>query len=152
MSKKKFSIFLKCMLNEGDFCDWCHENGYEVEEMDFDQWLNERMETEYEMLQEYLNQYDNECIITGTLGLWWGTATLEPTHATSVNAALNRMLGGGYDLLEVNQYSRYFEFVVAHHDGTNRFRVHLLSPVGLARYNDRGKVSVSNKENTIMIF
>ena len=151
MSKKKFTIFLKCMFNEGDFCDWCQENGYKVEDMDFDQWLNERMETEYEMLQEYLNQYDNDCIVTGTLGLWWGTAKLEPMHTKSVNAALNQMLSGGCELLEVNQYDRYFEFVVTHHDGTNRFRVHLLSPVGLARYYERGKVSVSNKENTIFI-
>lgn len=152
MNKKKFTIFLKCMFNEGDFADWCEENGYNVEDKDFDQWLNERLGEEQEMLQECLNQYDNECIITGTLGLWWGTAKIEPTHAKSVIGALNRMLCDGHDLLEINQYDRYFEFIVAHHDGTNRFRVHLLSPVGLARYNERGKVSVSNKENTIMIF
>lgn len=151
MNKSKFSVFLKCQYNESDFCDWCHENGYDVEDMDFDEWLDQILEEETEMLHEYLNQYDNECIITGTLGLWWGTAKIEPAHAKSVNGALNRMLNSGNDLLEVNQYDRYFEFVVAHHDGTNRYRVHLLSPVGVTRYYERGKVSVSNKENTIII-
>jgi hypothetical protein len=144
----KHTIYEIGLLNEGDFIQWCHDNGHKVEEMDFNTWLDWEETNQWDNLLESLNEYDQECMITGTLGLWWGSAKLEPTHAKSVNMALNRCIGS--DRLEkVIMHDRYFEFVVSHHDGTNRFKVYLLSPVGLERYYNTGKVGLTRKENTL---
>ena len=146
----EYTIYKRENLNEEDFIQWCKDNGYNVEEMDFNDWLVCEEEHQYECLLEQLNEYDYECFVTGTLGLWWGKAEIEPTRTKSVNMALNLCIGGNV-LEEVTMYDRYFEIVVSHHDGTNRFRVYPLSPVGLDRYNTTGVLSLDNEENTIAL-
>lgn len=144
----KRTIYEIGLLNEEDFIQWCHDNGHEVEEMDFNTWLDWEETNQWDDFLETLNEYDQECMITGTLGLWWGSAEIEPAHAKSINMALNRCIGN--DRLEkVIMHDRYFEFVVSHHDGTNRFKVYLLSPVGLEKYYNTGKVGLTRKENTL---
>ena len=144
------TIYKRGNLNEEDFIQWCKDNGYNIAEMDFDNWLYWEETSQYEGLQEYLNEYENECFVTGTLGLWWGKANIEPTKTKSVNMALNMCIGNDV-LEEVTMHDRHIEIVVSHHDGTNRFRVYLLSPVGLDKYNTTGILSLDNEENTIAL-
>lgn len=144
----KQTIYKTGHLNEGDFIQWCKDNGHDVESMNFDNWLDWEEADQYECLLEHLNEYDQECIVTGTLGLWWGTAKIEPSHAKSINMALNMCISSD-KLEEVIMHDRYFEIVVSHHDGRNRFKVYLLSPVGLDKYNNTGVVSLTRKENTL---
>ena len=146
----EYTIYKRENLNEENFIQWCKDNGYNVEEMDFNDWLGCEEERQYECLLEQLNEYAIECFVTGTLGLWWGKAEIEPTLTKSVNMALNMCIGSDV-LEEVTMCDRYFEIVVSHHDGTNRFRVHPLSPVGLDRYNTTGVLSLDNEENTIAL-
>jgi len=70
------------------------------------------------------------CLITGSLGLWWGHPDIEPVLCPDIESAVKKCFGSCDDIrveFEDGVYTCY----AMHHDGTNVFEVRKLSKKGL---------------------
>ena len=74
---------------------------------------------------------DGECVVTGSLGLWHGEPTIEPKRADCIIDAIGLCNGRDIEYLTIRKVNGHLEVEAAHHDGRNRFEIHLLNTKGV---------------------
>ena len=72
---------------------------------------------------------NNECIVTGTLGLWNGRHNIIPCVCNDVLSAIQQCSNGNEFIID--QYEKHIEIYSYHHDGVNHYKIHLLNSRGL---------------------
>lgn len=85
----------------------------------------------------------NECpycygtyAITGVCGLWDGDHTIVPVRVNGLMPAIVKCFDSCDDIV-VEQVGGHLEINAMHHDGTNRFQIHLLNSKGERASNHR---------------
>ena len=80
---------------------------------------------------------NRECVVVGSVGLWFGRREIEAKRFDDLIDAINACIGS-CDYIYIYKVNGYLEISAVHHDGTNSFEIHLL--------NDRG-ICASEKAN-----
>lgn len=120
-----------------DYLEYCEMN--EITPMDensqeFFEWCDDETQTNIEC------DFDNlECakianadfVLTGSIGRWNGTFDIKPMHYTSLTKAIKAAIGE-CDYYDVRYIDGVIEISASHHDGTNSFKLRLLSKKGIS--------------------
>ena len=112
-----------------DYVEWCKEMGIEPAEEDsgiYWDWIRQEIDDDVECFFENL-KYETgvtskPCVITGSLGLWWGRPTIEPTECSDLAGAVRRCWGD-CDAVKVTGLDGVVYVEAYHHDGTNHFEI-----------------------------
>ena len=139
---KKIDITLYDNLNY-DFEDYkeyyqeCYElTDEEMEEIsDNDIWdfISDRLAMDWDDLfanLSYSKNADTPCVITGSLGLWYGRPSIEPLACEDIESAIRKCVNN-MDYVIVKQVNGHIEVKGMHHDGTNNFEIHILNDKGI---------------------
>ena len=134
--------------------EWCEMNEVEPQGEDSnDYWkFVEQMQTmEWEDLLENLSfsEYENyQWVVTGGLGLWWGVKYIRPHFCSCLTDALITCCSRDIQDVIVTKRNSVIYVEAIHHDGTNRFELRALTPLGSERLDKRdGQISLKNREN-----
>lgn len=147
-----FEKFVAEGITDESFVDYCEFNDIQPTYEAYSEWLNEQEECVFDEMKQMIKPLDHlMCMITGTLGLWDGTHDIIPETSMDITRAINRCIGRDGELQSVVKKNYYFEVVVSHHDGTNTFKVYVLSAKGEDRACKNGTCSVNNKENIMKL-
>ena len=140
-----------------DYKDIQEELGNPIGKKDsreFEEWLNDFSSDNYFFFKEMIEDSEyNEpmAIILGITGGWRGDREIVPENCDSLLDAIN-LCSRNVDDIEIAVTEDYFEVIAMHHDGTNYFKIYLLSDVGLqAQYIDEDNFDVTKDENHIKI-
>lgn len=120
-----------------DYKEWCEDNDIEPGDEnsdDFWEWCREEADNNWECDLEnirHCKEYDVPCIITGSLGLWWGRPTIQPERMESVYDAILRCVREA-DMATVQWNDGVVTVDAYHHDGCNCFTIKALSKKGIA--------------------
>ena len=123
-----------------EFKDYCEDNGYTVVgegtemkglylggKVTFNDWVNDCIETEVEDFWSNLKSYcqKSKCLVSGTLGLWYGTRKVSSPFETLYDACVACSKDAYYIDVYVENDVIYFD--AYHHDGVNSFEIYLLN-------------------------
>lgn len=123
-----------------DYCEWCEENGYEPNTENswaYLQWVADETENDYYNMLDNIKYSKNNgrCIISGTLGLWWGRPTIKDVVCDSLVDAIKKCNQNDY--IEVYETDEgYLEVHSIHHDGTNIFIIRPINKRGNGKSNE----------------
>lgn len=114
-----------------EYIDYCDCNDIEVEDeipMDF---IHRIFEDEWFGLFDNLelNKNNTECVVLGSLGLWYGRRDIIPTRENTLADAIKKCVSG-CDYTCVKIVDGHIEVKAMHHDGTNEFEIHILNKLG----------------------
>ena len=132
-----------------DYKEWCEDNGVEAGNewsWDYLNWKADQVEVDYEDLIENIKYSKNNgrCIISGSLGLWWGSPQIAEVVCESLVDAIKKCNRNDY--LEVYESDEgYVEVHSIHHDGTNVFTIRPVNGRGRGKDND----TIANSENVL---
>lgn len=86
-------------------------------------------------------------IISGSLGLWFGTRDIELVKCNTLEEAIRKCIGSCDDVI-IEKEGNAVHVTGLHHDGRNHFEIRALSDLGNDRFNRHdGVISINNKEN-----
>ena len=112
------------------YLDHCNCNDIEVEDEIPDWYINGKLDDEwFGLVDKLINEYNTECVLVGSLGLWWGSPTIIPQRFDSVFNAISKCIEN-MDYIKVSIVNGHFEIKAIHHDGTNDFEIHILNKLG----------------------
>lgn len=128
-----------------EFVEYCKEENWDVPEDELDipgedsdefwEWRTEEVGFNWECDLEnirHCKEYNVPCVITGRLGLWWGSPDIKPEREETVYDAImkciDRMAG-----TEIKYVDGAIVVYGHHHDGTNVFTIKALSKKGIAK-------------------
>lgn len=128
-----------------DFDEWkeAYQDEYEYtdEEMDEEitdddiwQYIYQRIDMDWEDLEmnlKYSKQNDAYCVIVGSVGVWTGTHSIQPTTCDNVWDAICKC-ANNMDYVIVKQVNGHLEVTGIHHDGRNTFEIHILNRRGVS--------------------
>lgn len=132
---KEMTLYNDYDYNVEDYCDeyldYCDCNGIEVENeipMDF---IHRIFDEEWFGLFDNLekNKNNTECVVLGSLGLWYGRRDIIPTRENTLANAIKKCVGG-CDYTCIKIVDGHIEVKAIHHDGTNEFEIHILNKLG----------------------
>lgn len=83
------------------------------------------------------------CVITGRLGLWNGSPEIAPTVCGTMEEAIYKCVNKCYEC-RISQHASTIIVEGFHHDGTNRFEIHVLNEKG--RNADESRCDLSRRE------
>lgn len=83
------------------------------------------------------------CVITGRLGLWDGSPEIAPIVCKTMEEAIYRCVNKCDDC-RISQHDSTIIVEGFHHDGTNRFEIHVLNEKG--RNADESRCDLSRRE------
>ena len=107
------------------------ECGLTEDNLSFDEWKEDYNDLTYydmlDMLDE--NKINEKCVILGTLNLWDGKHQIIPKVCKTLSDAFRYC---AYDMnnFEITLSNGCFHINAEHHDGTNKFDIHLLNKKG----------------------
>lgn len=141
-----FDEYKKCFIEDKNI-----DVEEEVTDNDVYEYINECFNNDYDDFFDNLEwsaNNDEYCVITGCLSLWNGKHQVVPNVCSNVADAI-RMCVYDMDYCIIKQVNGHLEVVGIHHDGRNRFEIHLLNDKGLDAY-DRiregwGRANLSDK-------
>lgn len=119
-----------------DFVDYCKEQNWDMQEDELEipaeysasywEWVRAQIDDDIECFFENLKYekgvVQEPCIVTGTLGLWWGRPDIEPTEIRDLATAV-RKCWGDCEYVKVTGKDGVVHVEAAHHDGTNYFEI-----------------------------
>lgn len=119
-----------------DFVEYCKDQNWDMQEDELEipaeysasywEWVRAQIEDDVECFFEnlkYTKGIVNEpCVITGTLGLWWGRPKVLPTKCDNLIEAV-KMCWGDCDDVRVTGLDGVVYVDAMHHDGTNCFEI-----------------------------
>lgn len=96
----------------------------------------EEFDFEFECFMDNLlfSEYDTNCVVCGSLGLWYGRREICPEKFSSLSDAIRAALRSA-DYYEIKQVNGHIEVTAVHHDGRNYFEIYLLNEKGLFTQN-----------------
>jgi hypothetical protein len=77
---------------------------------------------------------NGRCVITGTLGLWWGSPQIEEVECESLVEAINKCNQNDYIEVYENEEDGSCEVHSIHHDGTNVFHIYPIKDGKRSKY------------------
>lgn len=80
------------------------------------------------------SNYEKDCVVCGSLGLWFGRREIEPKRFSCLSDAIRATFAKA-DYVEVKQVNGHIEVTASHHDGNNYFKIYLLNEKGLHTEN-----------------
>lgn len=83
------------------------------------------------------------CVITGRLGLWNGSPEIAPIVCKAMAEAIYKCVNK-CDECRISQHASTIIVEGFHHDGTNRFEIHVLNEKG--RNADESRCDLSRRE------
>lgn len=114
----------------------CYEEHCEIND------ITSKEEIPYDFIYDMLNmewedmlcgmkhsKYNDECVVLGCLGLWYGRRDIIPTRENTLADAIKKCVGG-CDYTCVKIVDGHIEVKAIHHDGTNEFEIHILNKLG----------------------
>lgn len=137
-----------------DYKQWCEDNevGADVEGgEDYWRWINEQLTWDVECFFDNLKYtkgiIQQPCVISGTLGLWWGKAQIDIEMEDNLGDAVRRCAGTG-DAFEVYSERGVVYVVAMHHDGRNCFEIRPLTERGAEKMREGEDICVGNHWHT----
>lgn len=137
-----------------DYKQWCEDNevGADVEgSKDYWNWISEMIADDVECFFENLKYtkgiVQQPCVVSGRLGLWWGSPKIENTMFNSLSDAV-RECWGECDAVEVTSENGVVYVVAMHHDGRNCFEIRPLTERGAERMEEGEEICVGNHWHT----
>lgn len=114
-----------------NYLDYCVYNGIDVEDeipMDF---IHHIFDEEWFGLFDNLetNKNNTECVVLGSLGLWYGRRDITPAREKTLADAIKKYVSG-CDYTRIDIVDGHIEIKAIHHDGTNEFEIHILNKLG----------------------
>lgn len=114
----------------------CYEEHCEIND------ITPEEETPYDFIYDMLNmewedmfrgmkhsKYNDECVVLGCLGLWYGSRNIIPTKENTLADAIKKCVSG-CDYARIKIVDGHIEIKAIHHDGTNDFEIHILNKLG----------------------
>lgn len=89
-------------------------------------------------------------MVTGTLGLWFGTRDIHQTMFNSLEEAISKCLRECDDAI-IKKRGSVIYINALHHDGRNNFEIRALTDLGAERFERLGSISLRNRENIITL-
>lgn len=112
------------------YLDYCNCNDIEVDDEIPDWYISRKLDDDWcRLVDKLINEYNTECVLVGSLGLWWGSPTIVPQRFDSVFNAISKCIEK-MDYVKVSIVNGHFEIKAMHHDGTNEFEIHILNKLG----------------------
>ena len=135
-----------------DYLEWCEENevGADVEGgEDYWRWIEEMLADDVECFFTNMKYSDcnGPCVVTGTLGLWWGHPTIEPEKFNSLAEAIHECWDG-CDAVQVWGKNGVIYVKGMHHDGSNYFEIRPLTERGRERLENGEPITIGNHWHT----
>lgn len=116
-------------------------NGLNKEQCSLLDFIHFSLEWDYEDLESNITFSDSnvECVIVGYVQLWTGKREIVPVKCDTLWEAIQKAVG-------------HIEVSAIHHDGTNRFSIHLLNEKGINTINGNLNKSCYHKAINGYIF
>lgn len=128
-------------MSEDEYKKMIEEEGMDKENcLDYWDWVADTLSEDYEDLRHQVERifpYE-ECVIVGSVGLWYGRRDIEPTKVRSVFKAIEKCCSN-MDSVVIKQVNGHFEIKAGHHDGSNYFDIYLLNEKGI--YTQKGNLA-----------
>lgn len=144
MEQKK-EIVLLDTFDDGEYSysaylEYCADFGLEPAgeySAPYQMWVSEEIWNDVECffinLRNAKGVVGESCVITGTLGLWWGRPEITPTVCENLASAVHKCIGDcDYYRVTSNDGVVYVE--ATHHDGTNSFEIRSVSGEKYPKY------------------
>ncbi len=112
--------------------DYLESNNIEPDRLSYQDFINDELERDFKDLEENISssEYNVQCVIIGYVQLWNGKRAIVPTKCDTVWDAIEKAIGSS-DFQIIKQVNGHIEVSAIHHDGTNRFLIHLLNEKGI---------------------
>lgn len=157
MKKSNYELFNNVGLGGyelEDYQEFCNDNQIKFNEDNFYNWVSKQLDFDLECLFDNLKYADKSIrdksvVIEGTLGLWWGSPTIDAKMCDNIIDAIQLCINGNQCRINKNGNKIIIESV--HHDGTNIFELTILSDLGRERFLRNGKVSTTNYANFVKL-
>lgn len=135
--------------------EWCELNEVEPkEEGSEDYWDWHYRELKCEVDDFFTNfkysNYQQPCVITGSVGRRNGTFEIEQARCESLSDAISKCWGRCDDIIVRKRYS-VINVEALYHDGTNYFEIRLLSGLGEDRWDMHGRVNMNDRKNFLTL-
>lgn len=138
-----------------DYVDYCEFNEVQPQGEDSNDYLDfvsDSQQTDWDIFLlnlKYANiNTEYYWIISGSLGLWYGTRDIELVRCDTLEDAIRKCAGYCDDVI-VEKEGNVVYVTGLHHDGRNHFEIRALSELGNDRFNRHdGVISINNRENT----
>lgn len=142
-------------LNYSEYKNWCELNEIEPKgeySEDFYEWVENEIANEVDDFFTNLkySDYQQPCVITGSIGRWNGTFEVEQTRCESLSDAISKCWGGCNDII-VKKRNSVINVEALHHDGRNCFEIRLLSGLGEERWGRNGRVNMNDRKNFLTL-
>lgn len=113
-----------------EYLDYCDCNDVDVEDEIPDWYISRKLNDEWSgLVKKLIDEYDTECVLIGSLGLWWGNPAIVPQRFDNVFNAISKCIEN-MDYVKVSIVNGHFEIKTIHHDATNEFEIHILNKLG----------------------
>ena len=137
-----------------DYKQWCEDNevGADVEGgEDYWRWINEQLTWDVECFFDNLKHtkgiVQQPCVISGTLGLWWGKPAIKEVMCDSLGEAVKKCWGD-CDAVQVTSKGGVVYVVAMHHDGDDCFEIRPLTERGAEKMREGEDICVGNHWHT----
>ena len=114
--------------------DWDNKPGAEGSQEYYD-WVDRNVQDNWESDLDNIkecDEYNIPVVITGKLGLWWGSPEIEPVREESVYDALQKCMRDA-NSVTAEWNDGEIQVSAGHHDGCNCFTIKALSKKGIAK-------------------
>ena len=105
----------------------------EISDTEIWEFINDTLDLEWDDLLtnlKYSKNADKPCVITGSLGLWYGRPNIEPLACEDIESAIRKCVNN-MDYVVIKQVNGHLEVRATHHDGSNHFEIHILNDKGI---------------------
>lgn len=136
-----------------EYVENCEDNGIEPAEEGSDaywSWIEDMISDDVECFFDNLKYSDvnkQAVVISGHLGLWWGSPTIQEEMCDSLSEAVKKCWGD-CDAVEVTSFNGSVRVRAMHHDGTNCFEIRPLTERGEELMREGEPICVGNHWHT----
>lgn len=133
-----------------EYIEWCELNETEPQgENSNDYW--DYVDNTHELdCGDFWENHQYYWLVSGTLGLWFGTRDIYQTMFNSLEDAIKKCLGDCNDAI-IKKRGSVMYVTGLHHDGRNNFEIRALTDLGAERFERLGSISLRNRENIITL-
>ena len=118
-------------------CQEYEEEYYDRESNEFYEWVGDMLNMEWEDFDtnlEYDTESNAECVVIGSLGLWYGRENVQQKFDTlrkAISACISNC-----DYITITETNGVIYVTSIHHDGRNSFEIHKLNKKGCDVMNE----------------